>query len=279
MVLTVIADMHAGAFGAAGVAALDATRLEADPGDVPAAVSEHVTVLPCRPTIACTADLVPPGALEIEAGVVGRRAGSLETRATPLLVKLTIAPWIQAQLATNGYTATTGVDGARFVDDIAPGIKLHLVDQGPTVPSLAVSSALSVPIPAEQRGYVRTLDAFFTGYATKDFGPLHVDLNGGVNAWRIDGAAAAQGFGAVAFSTTLPPPFGVMAEAYVFSDAAPMAPRDGGFLFAVTHAPVPWLMFDFGGDVGWFPSTRAYSLFVGLTVVPVRLWHAVPKVD
>jgi hypothetical protein len=28
-------------------------------------------------------------------------------------------------------------------------------------------------------------------------------------------------------------------------------------------------VFDLGGDVGFFPSTRAYSLFAGLTLIPV----------
>jgi hypothetical protein len=36
--------------------------------------------------------------------------------------------------------------------------------------------------------------------------------------------------------------------------------------------PKPWLVFDFGGDVGWFPSTRAHSLFLGMTIIPVVLW-------
>jgi len=49
--------------------------------------------------------------------------------------------------------------------------------------------------------------------------------------------------------------------------------RDGGFLFAINHSPKPWLMFDVGGDVGMFPSARAYSVFVGMSVVPVLLWR------
>ena len=71
----------------------------------------------------------------------------------------------------------------------------------------------------------------------------------------------------------LAPPFGLMAEAYAFSDAAPVAAKDGGVLFAVTHAPRAWLMFDFGGDIGFFPATRAYSVFVGMTIIPVVLWR------
>jgi hypothetical protein len=65
-----------------------------------------------------------------------------------------------------------------------------------------------------------------------------------------------------------------MVEAYAFSDAAPIAPRDGGFLFAISHGPTPWLLFDFGGDIGWYPSTRAYSVFFGMSIVPALLWRS-----
>ena len=64
-----------------------------------------------------------------------------------------------------------------------------------------------------------------------------------------------------------------MVEGYYFTDASPVAARDGGFLFAVSHNPLPWLMFDVGGDVGMFPSTRAYSVFLGMSIVPVLLWR------
>jgi hypothetical protein len=50
--------------------------------------------------------------------------------------------------------------------------------------------------------------------------------------------------------------------------------RDGGFLFAFTHSPRSWLVFDIGGDVGMFPSTRQYSVFLGVSFVPVVLWQA-----
>jgi hypothetical protein len=39
---------------------------------------------------------------------------------------------------------------------------------------------------------------------------------------------------ALALSADLLAPFGVMAEGYAFSSAAPIATRDGGFLFAFT---------------------------------------------
>ena len=149
---------------------------------------------------------------------------------------------------------------------------MHALDQSDVAPSLSFSALASLPTAAAE-GYLRTYDAFFTAYATKDFGPLHADLNAGANVWRIEEDPRLQEWVALALSTNLPPPFGVMVETYYFTDSAPVAPRDGGFLFALSHSPKPWLMFDFGGDIGMFPSTRAYSVFVGLSVVPVLLWR------
>jgi hypothetical protein len=230
--------------------------------------------LPCRPTIACTADLVPPGTFEVEAGFLYRAAASGATqRSSPVLLKLTLATWLQLQVGSNGYTVAQGDVPARFLDDVVVGLKLHLADQAPARPALAFSAAVSLPTFAEQEGYVRTYDAFFIGYASKDLGPIHADLNLGTNVWRLEDHPLPQGFAALALSADLVAPFGAMAEGYVFSSAAPLAARDGGFLFAFTHSPRRWLMFDLGGDVGFFPATRAYSAFVGLTVIPAVLWR------
>lgn len=249
--------------GALLLAAGDARALE-PPGDT--------RTLPCRPTIACTADLVPPGAFELEAGTLFRRLGADGRQwSFPFLAKLTTAKWFQLQVGSNGYTVAHGDVPAQFFDDAQIGGKFHLVDQGPVLPSLSFSATASVPT-FEGRGYLRTYDALFTAYVTKDFGPVHADLNVGENVWRLEDAPRPQEFVALALSMNLPPPFGVMAESYYFTDASPVAPRDGGFLFAIDHSPKPWLMFDFGGDVGMFPSTRAYSVFFGMSVIPALLW-------
>jgi hypothetical protein len=232
--------------------------------------------LPCRPTIACTADLVPPGTFEVEAGALFRSLGG--TRAPtrqwtfPFLAKLTLAPWVQVQLGSNGLTAATGLVPENFFDDVVVGPKFHLVDQTAWVPSFSFSAELSVPT-FGGRGFVRTYDAFFTAYVTKDLGPVHVDFNAGGNLWRLDGLPVAQGLVALAVSANLPPPFGIMGEGYYFSNAGPVAPRDGGLLFAFTHSPRSWLIFDVGADVGWFPSARAYSFFVGASIIPVVFWR------
>ena len=84
-------------------------------------------MLPCRPTISCTADLVPPGSFEIEAGYYARRvppAGYVHDQ--PLLAKLTLFPWIQAQLGMNGAVFTTGRQSPE------PPVRTDLIAVAPT---------------------------------------------------------------------------------------------------------------------------------------------------
>jgi hypothetical protein len=229
--------------------------------------------LPCRPTIACTADIVKPGLFELETGMLFRRLGDAKQWSFPFLAKLTLARFIQLQVGSNGYTTQFDGPAARYFDNVTAGVKLHLADQRSVLPSLSLSGAIGVPILEPQQGYVPADDALFIAYITKDFGPLHADLNLGANDFGLDSAPRAQEWIALALSMNLPPPFGVMVEDYYFTDAQPFAARDGGCLFALSVTPRPWLVFDFGGDVGYFSATRAYSSFVGMTIVPVKLWQ------
>ncbi|HEX8952465.1 MAG TPA: hypothetical protein VF945_11505, partial [Polyangia bacterium] len=228
--------------------------------------------LPCRPTIACTADLVPPGVVELEVGYLYRRLGSgADQQSLPFLLKLTLAEWLQLQVGSNGATFASQPAPARFFDDVTVGLKLHLGDQDARTPSLSLSATASLPTPAA-RGYVRSYDAFFIAYVTKDLGWLHADLNLGLNAWQLDTAPRAQPWAALALSTALPRGFGPMVELYYFADAAPIDPADGGLLVALSYQPRNWLVLDGGADVGLVRSTRAVSAFVGLTIIPMDAW-------
>jgi hypothetical protein len=228
--------------------------------------------LPCRPTIACTADIVKPGLFELETGVLFRRLSGARQWTFPFLAKLTVASFAQLQVGSNGYTTQFDGTPARYFDNVDAGVKFHLLDQRRALPSLSLSGSVSFPVALDQSGYDPAVDVFLIAYVTKDFGPIHADLNLGANEWGIDSSPRAQEWLALALSASLPHPFGVMIENYYFTDAAPFAGRDGGCLFAISVSPRSWLVFDFGGDVGYFPSSRSYSSFVGMTIVPVRLW-------
>lgn len=229
--------------------------------------------LPCRPTIACTADIVPPGAFEVEGGILFRRIASKGRLWTfPVLLKQTFTEALQLQVGSNGYTLSRGEVPAQYLDDLTVGAKFHLLDQTAARPSLSVSAAASIPT-FRRAGYLRTYDGLFTGYMTKDIGPVHADLNVGLNLWRIEDRPLPQEFAALALSVNVVAPFAVMIEGYTFTNASPVAARDAGLLFAISQSPRPWLVFDEGGDLGFFPSTRAYSVFIGATIIPAVLWR------
>jgi hypothetical protein len=228
--------------------------------------------LPCRPTIACTADIVPPGVAELELGYIYRRLGNRANQhSVPFLLKLTIADWLQFQFGSNGPTLASWPSPARFFDDLTFGLKLHLRDQTTDAPSLSFSATASIPVP-DALGYLRTYDAFFLAYITKDIRWLHADLNLGLNLWRLDGLPLPQPWIALALSVALAHGFGPMLELYYFSDAAPVELSDAGMLVALSYQPRNWIVLDAGFDVGFVASTRAVSAFVGMTVIPLDLW-------
>jgi len=234
--------------------------------------------LPCRPTIACTADIVAPGAFEIELGYLVRHL-SLPAwqHTTPFLLKLSVVEWAQLQLSSNGMTFQSGAQQARYFDNIQVGAKFHPLQQSKFVPSISFSAAYSFPTANGQLGYVRTNDLELIAYITKDFGWLHVDLNIGVNIFRLERKPLTQGFFALALSGAIGKGFGVLGEGYYFSRAQPLVDRDAGILLGFTYAARSWLVFDVGGDIGLISTVRGFSLFTGMTIVPVDLWDTVAE--
>lgn len=227
------------------------------------------SALPCRPTIACTADIVHAGTAEVEAGYIYRRlAHGVNQSSTPFLIKLSLTDWIQVQLGSNGMTYA---GGDTFFDDIEVGLKARVLRQSDHVPAVSISALASVPTFAAT-GYQRTYDLLATLYVTKDVSWLHTDFNVGYSAWRLEGSPLSQAWTALAFSVPLDHHVGAMLEGYLFSDAAPLQPPDAGVLAAVSYQPRPWLVLDAGPDVALEHATRILSAFVGMTIIPVELW-------
>jgi hypothetical protein len=239
-------------------------------GAVAAARAEAPVVLPCRPTIACTAQIEKPGLLVIEAGYLLRRlTPDVTQHSVPFLIKLSFNDWLQGQFGSNGPTFANGASPARFQDDLTAGMKVRLFQRESTAVSL--SATLSVPLPA-QLGYLRTWDALFVGYLSQDL-PLgfSADLNAGLNLWRIESSPLLQAWAALAINHDLPAGLTAMVEVYRFGAAQPVSPRDGGLLVALSYTAAPWLVLDGGTDLG-LVSDRALSVFIGFTVSPVHLF-------
>ena len=74
-----------------------------------AAHAGEASVLPCRPTIACTAHIEAAGLLTLEAGYLLRKLDKDVTqRSMPFLFKLSFNDWLQGQLGSNGPTFADG---------------------------------------------------------------------------------------------------------------------------------------------------------------------------
>jgi hypothetical protein len=233
-----------------------------------AAHAGEASVLPCRPTIACTAHIEAAGLLTLEAGYLLRKLDKDVTqRSMPFLFKLSFNDWLQGQLGSNGPTFADGSPSARFHDDVEAGVKARLLERDST--AISVSATLSAPLPA-QAGYLRTWDALFVGYFSQSLPlGLSADLNLGLDLWRIEGSAIAQPWAALALNHELPAGFSGMAEVYGFAGAQPVSSRDAGVLVALSYSVASWLVLDAGADLG-LVSERSLSVFAGLTLSPTR---------
>jgi hypothetical protein len=224
----------------------------ADDGD-----ERHVA--PCRPTLSCTADLVAPGTLEVEVGYQLRRGGDVTTQTTPVLVKLPLAHWLELQAGDNGFT--TG-GGARYVDNVTAGAKLHLLDQTGRRPSVAITATAALPTHGP-------FAASVVAAASKDLGAYHFDGNAGIAV----GQSVVQPYVSLAVTRPLSDRWSATIEPHYFAYAEPLAPRDGGAIVAVAFAPKPWLVIDVAVD-GVAIGPRAIAGLAGLSIAPVRLWGA-----
>jgi hypothetical protein len=246
---------------AAGVVALSVAASSAHADDL------HVAQ--CRPTVSCTADLAPTGTLEVEIGYQLRRADGTGTvtQSTPILVKLPVASWLELQVGDNGYTVAPKTS---YVDNLIAGIKLHLADQTARWPSLAITAAASIPMPA-QEGYTPITDVFLTAHASKDFGKLHVDANAGLYAWQVEGPVAYQPFAVAAGTYAVTEKLGIALEPHYFAYAQPVAPREFGVLAAAEYAARSWLVIDIAVE-RVFLDQGSVAALAGVSFAPVRLW-------
>lgn len=232
--------------------------------------------LPCRPTIACTAEIVPAGNFEFELGVARRRGaiGAGATDSLPLLAKYSVTDHVQLQLGTNNVIVANPDGSSTTLDGVFGGPKVVLIDGEGHVPTVAVSAFLGAPTRHDAGATVSTYDAYVWGYASTDVAGVHADLNLGIDILGLTDHPGAQGVAALSLSHDLAAGFGVMLEGYTFQGGGSHADHDAGILSGITYAPVPQIMFDLGGDVGLYRDTRRATLFAGVTFVPAGSHHA-----
>lgn len=224
----------------------------------------------CRPTIACMAEIVPAGFFEVEAGYGGRQSGVFQSSGQ-LLLKYSVLDTLQVQLATNNvFLAGQGLTPRAF-DGVMPGLKWKVNGQGSWAPSNALSVHLMMPTQAFSDAAQKTWDLQAWWYVSKDLGFLHADFNLNLNVYDLGGGKPVpQGLTTLALAFDLTHGFGFFTEVYSTWGNAQAVPLDGGSLNGLSYAPIDELVFDVGGDVGFYPGTRAFSLFAGVTFVPHR---------
>ena len=115
---------------------------------------EHA--LPCRPTVSCTADIAALGTLELESGLLSSKLSEQ--------ARVWSYPFLQVQVASNGFTTIRGFTPAQYLDNVGAGAKLHVHDQSEIWPSLAATALVSIPTFLRE-GYLRIYDGFLTGHA------------------------------------------------------------------------------------------------------------------
>jgi len=228
---------------------------------------ESVEAQACRPTIACMAEIVPAGYFEVEAGYYGRQSGSF-ANSGQLLLKYSLLDNLQLQVGTNNvFLAGAGLTPRAF-DGVMPGLKWKINGQGTFMPSNAISVHLNMPTHGFADAAQKTWDFQAWWYVSKDIFRVHADFNLMVNVADLRGTPIPQGLATVAVSYDIGRGFGVFSEIYSAFGNAQATPLDGGSLNGFTWAPVDEVIFDIGGDIGFYRDTRAFSVFAGVTFVP-----------
>lgn len=226
----------------------------------------RVTAMPCRPTIACTADLVPAGNFEVELGYGARRAEAL-VHSGQVLLKYSLLDSLQFQLGTVGLFSAGPGTVAHAFDGLSPGLKWKFFEGSTFVPMMSVSGHVDLPTSRESFASQQTVDLEAWVYFSKDLGRLHGDLNFAVKVVDVT-RPQVQGLVANSWSTSLWGPFSVFTELYTTLGGSEALAKDGGWLSGLNISPLDNLIFDVGGDVGFYPGTRTFTLFAGVTFVP-----------
>jgi len=237
---------------------------------------DEVQALPCRPTIACTAEIVPGGALEIETGYAQRRAGAPAANSVLALLKYSATDWLQLQLGSNNVMMSSG-GASQWMDGVYLGPKVVVFEQTDSRPTLAISALFALPTRSGSDAIAQTVDGDFWIYLSKDLLGFHADLNLGADVLSITDKPATQLLAALSVSHDVAYGLGAMLETYAFEGGGSYAAHDAGVLMGLSYAPTPRVTFDLGGDIALHRDTRSVTLFAGITLVPYHGRRAAPS--
>ncbi|HET8901836.1 MAG TPA: hypothetical protein VFM84_07870 [Holophagaceae bacterium] len=239
--------------------------------------ADAITVNPNRPTFATPARTTQEGVLELEAGLQRSlfRDGS-RSDFEPILLKLGQGARFEWRLGWNGYLTQRAPDGSRAQGFSDPnfGFQWHPLDQD----KLGFDGAMgyfhkfATADAAQGLGSGRADDTLIL-LASKDAGPIHVDVNL-LHGWigQPTGGRAGQTSATVSASWPLAGPWGMGAEVYTIGPLPGVA-RDTALLAYASYQLSSRVVFDAGFDHGLVNGAPRWNLFCGVTCGLGRLFH------
>lgn len=257
----------------ASIATYPTASFAEDAGDEHLA-DDEIKVLPCRPTIACTAEIVKRGVLEVETGFARRHSADAPVSTVQALVKYSVTDRVQLQLGTNNLVMAQHGSDTQTLDGVYGGTKLVLRDQSERAPAISVSALVMLPTRDGASAATQTTDGYFWAYASKDLGSVHADFNVGLDVLSIDHHPAVQELVALSLSRDLAYGVGAMLEGYTYEGGGDYAEHDAGILTGLSYALTPRIMFDAGADIALYRDARHLTLFGGLTFAPYHVDRA-----
>jgi len=217
---------------------------------------------PERPTVATHAGTVAAGVIEIETGIERDHAGA-SSFVAPNVVKLGLAS--HAQLSVSQPIVHAAASSSAL-GDLALGVKWRVADKT-LFGDLAILPSIKLPTGSVDRGAgTGTTDFSLLGIASRDMGPVHLDVNAGYTHRSGDGSAAPRSatVWTAAFSGGAVGRFGWTAEEFGYPRTSGRAasPRITAVLAGPTFAARPWLVLD-AGLITPITGPQPHALYMG----------------
>jgi hypothetical protein len=239
-----------------------------------ATAGESERIVTDRPSVSSTANTVPPGALQVEAGAgysrtsLGGRPADRETT-VELTLRAGLTDRMEIRLDGQPLVVTRGEQDDTGNGDIALETKYRLFDarEGSWWPALGVLPFVKFPIAHAPHG-TNAPDFGLIGLASFSLPwKLGVDVNAGVSgvAQRPSGYLA-QGTASAALSRDLGERWSTYAEVFFASAAERGARESVGFDAGVQFFVTPYLALDAAGQTALAGSGPDYAFRAGLSV-------------